>query len=291
MSSRYQHRFHGFFKTFSFPHPCLNRQSGSCESSLGVRGDSSQNEFALSTSIRWLRSAATLGVLRRRLQAYDAARDLRTFGRKAGGRNRDKNRKPCCICGNSQVEIGKAVHKNSAAPQSCAQLNPIARSAQSLLKITESQTEESDDRPGNERGAAESCFGHSLRVVVLCRIPCQIRCETLIPRVHSLETPQPRPQPGMIAALHTWSHILVLHPHVHCLVTGGGLTPAGQWVAVRHGFLLPVRVVMAVFRGKMLDALRQAVAQDALGLPEAMRPQAREQRNPKAPSEDHSWAA
>ena len=42
----------------------------------------------------------------------------------------------------------------------------------------------------------------------------------------------------------------MLHPHVHCLVTGGGLTPAGQWVAVRHGFLLPVRVVMAVFRGR-----------------------------------------
>ena len=59
-------------------------------------------------------------------------------------------------------------------------------------------------------------------------------------------------QPGLIAALHTWSQTLVLHPHVHCLVTGGGLTPAGQWIAVRHGFLLPARVVMAVFRGKML---------------------------------------
>src|SRR5215471_3583544 len=48
-------------------------------------------------------------------------------------------------------------------------------------------------------------------------------------------------QPGILAALHTWSQTLGLHPHVHCLVTGGGLTPAGQWVAVRHGFLLPVR--------------------------------------------------
>ena len=55
-------------------------------------------------------------------------------------------------------------------------------------------------------------------------------------------------QPGL-AALH-WSQTLVLHPHVHCLVTGSELTPAGQWVAVRHGFLLPVRVVMAVFRGE-----------------------------------------
>jgi hypothetical protein len=80
-------------------------------------------------------------------------------------------------------------------------------------------------------------------------------------------------QPGIIAALHTWSQTLVLHPHVHCLVTGGGLTPDGQWVAVRHGFLLPARVVMAVFRGKMVDALRQTVARGALALPKPMSPQ------------------
>lgn len=80
-------------------------------------------------------------------------------------------------------------------------------------------------------------------------------------------------QPGIIAALHTWSQTLVLHPHVHCLVTGGGLTPAGQWVAVRRGFLLPARVVMAVFRGKMLDAIRQAWMREALTLPKSLRPQ------------------
>ena len=80
-------------------------------------------------------------------------------------------------------------------------------------------------------------------------------------------------QPGILAALHTRSQTVVLHPHVHCLVTGGGLTPAGQWVAVRQGFLLPARVVMAVFRGKMVDALRQTVARGALALPEPMSPQ------------------
>jgi len=80
-------------------------------------------------------------------------------------------------------------------------------------------------------------------------------------------------QPGILAALHTWSQTLVLHPHVHCLVTGGGLTPAGQWVAVRHGFLLPARVVMAVLRGKMLAAIRQTFARGELTLPEPMRPQ------------------
>jgi hypothetical protein len=80
-------------------------------------------------------------------------------------------------------------------------------------------------------------------------------------------------QPGIIAALHTWSQTLVLHPHLHCLVTGGGRTPVGQWVAVRNGFLLPARVVMAVFRGKMLDALRRAWGRGELVLPEPLRPQ------------------
>src|SRR5882672_10472330 len=80
-------------------------------------------------------------------------------------------------------------------------------------------------------------------------------------------------QPGIIAALHTWSQTLVLPPLLHGLVTGGGRTPAGTWVAVRQGFLLPMRVVMAVFRGKMVDAIRQTFARGALALPEPMRPQ------------------
>ena len=80
-------------------------------------------------------------------------------------------------------------------------------------------------------------------------------------------------QPGILAALHTWGQTLVLHPHVHCLVTGGGLTPTGAWHPVRQGFLLPVRVVMAVCRGKLLAALRSAWARQELQLPEELRPQ------------------
>jgi hypothetical protein len=80
-------------------------------------------------------------------------------------------------------------------------------------------------------------------------------------------------QPGIIAALHTWGQTLVLHPHIHCLVTGGGRTPDGHWVAVRNGFLLPSRVVMAVFRGKLLAALRTALHRGSLQLPATLRPQ------------------
>ena len=72
--------------------------------------------------------------------------------------------------------------------------------------------------------------------------------------------------PGMIAALHTWGQTLVLHPHLHCLVTGGGLA-GDTWRAVRHGSLLPARVVMPVFRGKLLAALGQALDAGQLTLP------------------------
>jgi hypothetical protein len=80
-------------------------------------------------------------------------------------------------------------------------------------------------------------------------------------------------KPGIIATLHTWTQTLLLHPHVHCLVTGGGLTESGEWGAVRHGFLLPSRVVMAVFRGKLRAVLRQGLAQGRLRLPEGRSPQ------------------
>jgi hypothetical protein len=77
--------------------------------------------------------------------------------------------------------------------------------------------------------------------------------------------------PGIIAALHTWTQTLRLHPHIHCLVSGGGLSEAGQWVAVRNGFLLPMRVVMVVFRGKLLAAICQGLHQGQLEVPEGKR--------------------
>jgi Putative transposase/Transposase zinc-binding domain len=80
-------------------------------------------------------------------------------------------------------------------------------------------------------------------------------------------------RPGIIATLHTWTQTLLLHPHLHCLVTGGGLNEAGHWVAVRNGYVLPMRVVMALFRGKLLAALRQRLAQGTLQLPPGKRRQ------------------
>jgi hypothetical protein len=65
---------------------------------------------------------------------------------------------------------------------------------------------------------------------------------------------------GFLAILHTWGQNLSLHPHVHCVVPGGGLSPDGKWVACRAGFFLPVRILSRVFRGKFIDLLKRARA-------------------------------
>jgi len=77
-------------------------------------------------------------------------------------------------------------------------------------------------------------------------------------------------KPGIIATLHTWSQTMVLHPHLHCLITEGGLDDT-RWVTTRHnGFLLPVRAVMAVFRGKFLASLNTAIEKGMITLPAGM---------------------
>jgi hypothetical protein len=85
-------------------------------------------------------------------------------------------------------------------------------------------------------------------------------------------------QVGLVAVLHTWGQTLSLHPHLHVLATGGGLScdrsgqidEAACWRACRPGFFLPVRVLSRLFRGKFLAGLRQAHAAGRLRLSEAL---------------------
>ena len=65
----------------------------------------------------------------------------------------------------------------------------------------------------------------------------------------------------MTAVLHTWGQNLLFHPHLHCVVTGGGLTRSGErWVSTRERYFLPVKVLSRLFRGKFLAGLKSARA-------------------------------
>jgi Putative transposase/Transposase zinc-binding domain len=79
-------------------------------------------------------------------------------------------------------------------------------------------------------------------------------------------------QVGLTAVLHTWGQTLSLHPHLHIMATGGGLSCNGSgeiderpvWRSCRPGFFLPVRVLSALFRGKFLAGLSEARQQGKL---------------------------
>jgi hypothetical protein len=63
---------------------------------------------------------------------------------------------------------------------------------------------------------------------------------------------------GMVGVLHTWTRQLLYHPHVHYIVTGGGLTADGRWCSSRADFLVPVKALSRIFRAKFRDQLKQS---------------------------------
>lgn len=70
---------------------------------------------------------------------------------------------------------------------------------------------------------------------------------------------------GFFAVLHTWGQNLLHHPHLHCVIPGGGLSPDGsRWIGCRPGFFLPVRVLSRLFRRLLLEALTAAFDQQQL---------------------------
>ena len=78
---------------------------------------------------------------------------------------------------------------------------------------------------------------------------------------------------GFLAVLHTWSQLLELHPHLHVIVPGGGLSLDGErWIASRPDFFLRVEPLAALFRGKLLDAVGRAARQQRPIFPRRLDP-------------------
>jgi hypothetical protein len=87
-----------------------------------------------------------------------------------------------------------------------------------------------------------------------------------------------RAQVGFTAILHTWNQDMEFHPHIHMVVTGGGLDESEtQWIPSRNSFLVPVRALSKKFRGKFIAALKEAFEERRLVVPEKIHcPQAQD---------------
>jgi hypothetical protein len=79
--------------------------------------------------------------------------------------------------------------------------------------------------------------------------------------------------PGVVADLQSWSQELLPHPHTHFIITGGGLTYDGRWVNPKKGCLLPRKLLMMKFRGKMRYSLIKLAQEGKLQLPHGMNTQ------------------
>ena len=70
---------------------------------------------------------------------------------------------------------------------------------------------------------------------------------------------------GGLSVLHTWTQKLTYHPHLHCIVPGGAVSPDGKhWIEGNSKYLVPVKKLSAVFRGKLLSSLRKSCDRDEL---------------------------
>jgi len=76
--------------------------------------------------------------------------------------------------------------------------------------------------------------------------------------------------PGVISVLHTWGQQLSFHPHIHCIVSGGGIIDGNTWKEAKktnYRFLFPVKAMSIVYRAKFLEALQQMIAEGEVILP------------------------
>ncbi len=164
----------------------------------------------------------------------------------------------CGTCGHSQISYNSCRNRHCPKCQSLAQARWIERRMQRVLPTHAFHVVFT--LPSQLRRLALANRSLVFNMLFTCA------AETLLqlgrdPRWLGAEL-------GVTSVLHTWTRELLFHPHVHCIVTGGGLSLDDRhWIRTRKNFLFPVRVLGALFRGKFIARLHQVYARGQLRLP------------------------
>jgi len=171
----------------------------------------------------------------------------------------------CLDCGHERVAYNSCRNRHCPKCQALSRARWLEREASYLLPVAYHHVVFTLPAEVAELASANP--------VPLYNLLMQSAAQTL--RVVAANPKRLGAQVGVLLVLHTWGQNLHHHPHVHGVVTGGGLScnergqvqAAPRWLSCRPGFFLPVRVLSRVFRGKFLAALRGLHAQGKLKLP------------------------
>jgi len=156
----------------------------------------------------------------------------------------------CDRCGHQEISYNSCRNRHCPKCQGLDEMRWLERQQQSLLPIEYHHVVFTipDGLHPLLRGNPRIGYGLLFRAVAETLHDVALRPKNLGARI------------GFTAILHTWTQTLAYHPHLHCIVTGGGLSSQGdRWVAAKPGFLFPVRILSRVFRGKFLQKLEQAL--------------------------------
>lgn len=150
----------------------------------------------------------------------------------------------CCCCGHEHPAYNSCRNRHCPKCQALAQEQWIAERAEHLLPVRHFHV----------------VFTLPSQLRPLCRFAPREMYDALLQSsartVLDLAASRWAAMPGITAILHTWTRELLLHPHVHMLVTAGGLSTGGETWVPRKRYLLPIAMMQGVFRAKMLEALR-----------------------------------
>ena len=176
------------------------------------------------------------------------------------------HKKKCNLCGHEQVSYNSCRNRHCPKCQGAARAKWLQARQQELLEVPYFHVVFTlPDEIGplalqNRRRVYEILFRAAAEsLLTLARDPQHLGARI-----------------GFLLVLHTWGQNLHLHPHVHGVIPGGGLSLDGRrWVAGRPNFFLPVRALSRLFRGKFLSYLQQAFDQGQLGFHGQLKPLAR----------------
>ncbi len=169
----------------------------------------------------------------------------------------------CDLCGNWRISYNSCRNRHCPTCQGIKREQWVLRREETLLKVPYFHVVFT--LPSELNGL---CRAHPKLLYNLL-----FKCSDATIKAFSKDPKYLGAKSGMTAVLHTWGQNLTLHPHLHCIIPGGGITKSGQWKTTRSKgkYLFPRNALRQVFKGKFMSELKAAAKRGEIKLPVALR--------------------